>query len=458
MLLFGLEIPLAWILTATFLAWLVHYVFFGFDFFAKQGIPTAEPVLPLVGNIWKIWKRDNLKIEVDRLQKHGSLYGTFEGKNPVYVAADPEIIKAITIKDFDNFVDRRALIPENQKYVSKFLSVLHGQDWKDVRSGVSPVFSSGKIKRMSRLMEECCTSLVKVTEDRAAKNKGIIELKELFGVYTMDIIASCAFGTKIDALDDPNNPFIIKSQKVFRAPRMTTAFFLIPLMFPWVTKLGVQVFPAEEVLFFAELVKGIIATRRKENQKRGDVLDVMIEEMDKEAAALKLDPTRKPVMTEEVIVSQCVIFFLAGFDTTGTALSMCCHFLALDPEVQQKCLDEIRSTMKKFEGKICHEMIAECHYLDQVLNESLRIAPPAVKFAPENKGNIKPFTFLPFGNGSRNCIGMRFAQEEAKLALATIVHNFKLSKCEQTHVPFKTLSNSFMIQPVEMFVKFDKRE
>ncbi|CAG0920704.1 unnamed protein product, partial [Notodromas monacha] len=312
MLLFGVEIPLAWILTAPFLAWLVHYVFFGFDFFAKQGIPTAEPVLPLVGNIWKIWKRDNLKIEVDRLQKLGNIYGTFEGKNPVYVTADPEIIKAITVKEFDNFVDRLVVIPEHQEYVRRFLFVLHGQEWKDVRNGVSPVFSSGKIKGMSRLMEECCSSLVKLTEHRAAKNQGIIDLKKLFGSYTMDVIASCAFGTKIDALDDPNNTFIVKIQKVFHAPRMTTAFFFIRL-FPWITKLGVQVFPAEEVLFFANLVKDIIATRRKENQKRGDVLDVMIEEMDKEAAALKLDPTRKPVMTEEVIVSQCVVFFLAGF-------------------------------------------------------------------------------------------------------------------------------------------------
>ncbi|CAG0924441.1 unnamed protein product [Notodromas monacha] len=457
MIILGEEIPLVLVLITFLVLWFIRYAFFGFDFFSKQGIPTVQPILPVVGNVWKVWKRDNMQIEVERLRIYGKLYGMFEGKNPIYVTSDPEIIKAVTVKEFDNFVDRRGILSKTQKYVRKFLSDLHGQDWKDVRNGVSPVFSSGKIKWMSRLMEECCESLVKVTADRATKNDGLVELRELYGMYTLDVIASCAFGTKIDALDDPKNIFIMKTKKFIGTVHMNSPLILIPLLFPWIAKLGIKFLSEEDIKFFADVVTRIIATRRAEKHKRGDVLDVMIEEMDNEAAALRNDPTKEPVMTEEVVVAQSIIFFLAGFETTASVLAMACHYLALEPEIQDRLAKEISASITRNEGKISHEMIADCGYLDQVLSETLRIAAPPIRFSPENKSKIKPFTYLPFGNGARNCIGMRFAQEEAKLALATMVHNFSFLKCQKTNVPNKVVPHPFVVKPVDLYVKIVRR-
>lgn len=55
---------------------------------------------------------------------------------------DPEIIKQLTIKDFDYFMDHRALIPEQvDQMITKTLPVLQGQKWRDMRSTLSPAFT-----------------------------------------------------------------------------------------------------------------------------------------------------------------------------------------------------------------------------------------------------------------------------------------------------------------------------
>lgn len=61
-------------------------------------------------------------------------------------------------------------------------------------------------------------------------------------------------------------------------------------------------------------------------------------------------------------------------------------------------------------------------------------APQFGRFSPENKGKIKPYTYFPFGLGPRICIGMRFATEQAKLAIAHLILNFKVSRCQRTNV------------------------
>ena len=61
------------------------------------------------------------------------------------------------------------------------------------------------------------------------------------------------------------------------------------------------------------------------------------------------------------------------------------------------------------------------------------------RWAPENKHKLNPYAYTPFGLGPRNCVGMRFAMEELKLALCSIVSRFEFSRSKDTPVGYETL-------------------
>ncbi|CAO2630636.1 Cytochrome P450 3A1 [Lemmus lemmus] len=62
------------------------------------------------------------------------------------------------------------------------------------------------------------------------------------------------------------------------------------------------------------------------------------------------------------------------------------------------------------------------------------------RFSKENKGSINPYVFMPFGNGPRNCIGMRFALMMMKLAITKVLQNFSFQPCKETQVREKAIS------------------
>ena len=64
----------------------------------------------------------------------------------------------------------------------------------------------------------------------------------------------------------------------------------------------------------------------------------------------------------------------------------------------------------------------------------------ASRFSKENKGSIDPYVYLPFGIGPRNCIGMRFALMNMKLALTKVLQNFSFQPCQETQVSEKTIA------------------
>jgi cytochrome P450 family 6 len=71
--------------------------------------------------------------------------------------------------------------------------------------------------------------------------------------------------------------------------------------------------------------------------------------------------------TDNLLASQAFIFFVAGFETSSTALSFCLHELALNTEVQERLRNEIDSTLEKYEGKITYDGIQSMPYIDKVI-------------------------------------------------------------------------------------------
>lgn len=186
-------------------------------------------------------------------------------------------------------------------------------------------------------------------------------------------------------------------------------------------------------------------------------------------------------------VSSAVFLLIVGLETTSSLLSSCSYCLAFNPDIQEKLHKELSKVAQATESghSFEYESLTSCQYLDAVISESLRILAPVFtvdrqsnedyfiekynlhlpkgalvdlalyailndaeywpepelfkpeRFLPENKHEIVPDAYCPFGIGPRHCIGMRFSLTEAKLALAKIVMNFKFKPAPGTQFPPK---------------------
>ena len=80
------------------------------------------------------------------------------------------------------------------------------------------------------------------------------------------------------------------------------------------------------------------------------------------------------------------------------------------------------------------------------------------RFLPENKDSINPFAYLPFGNGPRNCIGMRFALMEIKSILARMLQKYCLVRGLETPVPLKIKPKTVLAPAEPVMIRFEKRK
>ncbi|XP_054713602.1 cytochrome P450 3A9-like [Uloborus diversus] len=105
------------------------------------------------------------------------------------------------------------------------------------------------------------------------------------------------------------------------------------------------------------------------------------------------------------LVAKCWIFFLAGFESTATTLS-----LALNPQVQQKAIQEFDSALSSLDGNISYESLQNMKYLDNVMLETLRVYPAGLS----ERAKRDQLVYMSFGLGPRNCIGTLFVLVEMK--------------------------------------------
>ena len=444
---------------------LVLYVYHKLTFWSRQGIPNE------LSSIWNRFTKPFHIADQEATKKYGSVIGIYEGLRPVLQITDPSLIKKVLIEDFWNFCNHRVFYHEGQ-VAGKNIVVLEDQKWKRMRQILSPVFSSAKLKSMKEGYDDCIKTLISNLEEVTKKEgSAVVDVKDYFGSFTVDIICSICFGIKLNSLRDPKNEVVQRIKTIFGQSISFKA--LVVLFFPSLMKiLDLYLLNYDSLLFLNLLTKKILRERTSHtgNNERKDFIRLLMEAKSEEGESL----------SETEISDQVILFFVAGYDTSASSLCNIAYCLAMNQDVQEKLYQEIKAFHDR-RGNYLEEMNS-LKYLDAVVKESLRFLPTVPrmerrasrdckldtlfipkdtliiipiytlchdekyfadpgKFDPErflvkNKDDeqqqLMNQIFLPFAAGPRSCIGQRFALMEIKACLIHFITRFRFDVCQET--------------------------
>ncbi len=205
----------------------------------------------------------------------------------------------------------------------------------------------------------------------------------------------------------------------------------------------------------AALFEKELAARRASAEPREDILSLMLASRKEDGSAFG----------DEELLEQMISLIGAGHETTASALTWALYHVHRDPSVKARLVEEVRGLAAPLDP----QAVTRLPYLDAVCSEALRLnpvapivgrtlrrgltlqgydLPPEISvgigivnlhrradlypepehFRPERflSREYGPFEYLPFGGGSRRCLGAAFAVYEMKLVLATVLRSHSL--------------------------------
>lgn len=284
-------------------------------------------------------------------------------------------------------------------------------------------------------------------------------------------------------MEDPDSEFFKNGRRIFDLNAFETLAFFFSLGNPELSrKLRMRPFERHASDFFHQTFLKTLDHRMKNPVERKDFVSLLL--------------GLKNHLTNDELAAEAFLFYNAGFETSSTLTQFTLYELALNSDIQEKVRNEIKSGLEQNDGKLTYELLLSFNYLNMVVQETLRMYPPIVslsrncvkdypipdtkltipkgaailfpvyslhhdpeyypqpskfdpeRFTPEQVQQRNPFTFLPFGEGPHNCIGLRFGLMQSKLGIVKILQNFEISPSGLTPIPMKFVPSAPFLAPV----------
>ncbi|KAJ0172919.1 hypothetical protein K1T71_011095 [Dendrolimus kikuchii] len=476
-----------------------------FNYWKKRNVPYVKPTL-LFGNYRDhiLMKKYSGQVAQKLCQQFPNepYFGSFYGTEPALVVQSPNILKHVFTKDFYYFHGREVSAHSKNEKLTRNMFSASGDDWKVVRQNLTPLFSSAKMKAMFPLIEKCSKDFEDMLDYETSISK-VLEARSIMIRFTMDCICSCAFGVETNTMarDSENNIFtsmgrLIFSNSLYRGYKLVGRAIWPSIFY----KLGFKAFPDDIMNFFSKLLFGVFEERNYKPSGRNDFIDQVL--MFKEnnyivgdcISNMKTGEKKKTKLKvdNDLLAAQCVLFFGAGFDSSASTLSCALYELAKNPEAQKKAQQEVDEYLRKNNNKLDYECVSEMPYLEACLLESSRMYPVfgiltrevmddytfpdglqldkgvrvhipvfSIHYNPDyfpdpetyrperflTKDEIKPYTFFPFGEGPRICIGMRFAKMQTIAGLITFLKKYNVELADDMPAKVEFEPTTFLTVP-----------
>jgi cytochrome P450 len=373
----------------------------------------------------------------EHLRQFGDIYKASVFGASVYVVAAPEYAEHVLRKNWQNYVKGQA-IKRVALLLGNGLMVSEGESWKSQRRMIQPAFHRDAMATLIDVVTSANIALRQKWEQAALANASVNVTRDL-SLMVLQVVLVAIFGEDYAAAA-PH--FSMLSGEPTRDLRFAQAF----------RSLG-------------KIVMQVVARRRKEAIKHGDILGLLLEARDRDSGQ---------AMPDRQLVNEIMTLIVAGHETTASSLNWLWYLLSQHPAVEEKLSHELDGFRADEPLKL--DDLPRFSYTRQVIDEALRLYPPGWlmtrkaladdhlgdyfvpagteiyispyfiqrnpalweaperfdpdRFGPDRPQDRHPLAMLPFSAGPRNCIGEAFARIEIQIHLMIVAKRLRLRSAE----------------------------
>jgi cytochrome P450 len=419
---------------------------------SSDRLPPGPPGYPLVGNIPSL-ARDPLAFLSDVGRQYSDVARVDVGPKDIFLLNHPDHIHRVLREESDRYVRGGGVWEVLSLLFGKGLAVTDGEVWKRQRRLLQPQF---RPKHLGGLVPTMTSAIEReLVRWQALAGRGErLDLAVEMNRFSMGVFLTAMFGSVITPADAELASASMSAALAHVQTRML--FHWLP---SWMPVPGGKKFQrAMESL--DTIVRALIAQR--EDDRGADDLLALLRSARSEGGQ---------GMSSEVLRDEVLTFFIAGSETTATAMIWTLALLCQHPEVESRLREELRAVLGDRDPS--HEDLPKLTYTSMVIQESMRVYPPVwiiirqatvegrlgehvipqgsfvavlphvvhrhrdfwsdpdvfdpERFAAGKGARRHACAYIPFGVGPHQCIGNNFALMEATLMLTMILQRFVLS-------------------------------
>lgn len=440
---------------------------------ADKIIPTVS-MFRFVKNAGRILKNP-LPFHRENFEKYGDVFQIHIGPGQkVIFSRDAAFAEYVLQKNQKNYQKSTIQTRDLAKYVGKGLLTASGEHWAKQRKLIQPAFHKSHLAGLLESVQQA----INIEIDKIQPNKKI-DVFPIFNDLAFQTVVKSLFSSAANQEQINRLQYITEAAQKMLVKELRQPFKL------WWFQLSGKIKKHINLTREARVIlEDIVEERKKSGKRYDDLLDMLLDARYEDGQP----------MEKEQLIDEILILFTAGHETTSNALTFTCELLARNPEAQEEIFKEVEIAKKESENLM--ELVRSCRYTQNVIEESMRLYPPAyfidrVNIEEDNfngfklpKGSSilfscfeihrhkkhwnKPDTFdperfvdskahsshyFPFGAGPRKCIGNNFAMFEMIMAIAEVISHYKIVQ-KTSEIQIKPL---ITLKPKNAFLRFEER-